>query len=369
MQPAQKQPLSTENIVRQLQKLGGTSFNAGGIEVNSDEDIFYPIGGINDLRRSAAEALERKIIEDNGFPFEREAVNKECHVHDGQEAALEEKTDCFCAVSVRTLEQLGAAVKFVFYKRLYIDADIFVSNPQSVSNLCIALRSAGKSVEREFFISLPYVIRRKDEAFLARLKELMEEYSELFSGIQVRGLDGLGYLLENKYEGVIYADAGLYIWNKRALSELKPYIDGFCIPYELKLSEQRSICAELEREKVIYGRLPMMITANCVINTVFNCMKGQNKTAFLTDRYGKVFPVVSECTHCMNIIYNSVPVSLHTKPDRLYDRTDFRIDFTVESASDTESILKYFMMLLKGDFFAVPPYQEYTTGHDRRGVE
>lgn len=374
VQTALKQPITSDNIIKQLQKLGETSFEAGQITVDSDEDVFYPVGKINELRRDAVAALEREIIEDQGFPFERKlsSLSWEGDSHDqlldipnmkGQPQSTGQESACI--LSVRTMEQLNAAAEYDFYQKIYIDSDLLIGSPQSVLSLGKTLKKKGKCLA----IALPQVIRLRDEAFLAKLEKLLKEHFDIFSGVQVKGLDGLGFLQKIAYQGEVYGDAGLYIWNNRTLSELRPFLSGYCIPYELKRSEQRDLCKGLPREKVVYGRIPMMVTANCVVNTAFHCMKGQEKTAFLTDRYGKRFPVFVDCTHCMNVIYNSVPLSLHGQISKLYGWTSLRLDLTIENAEEAHKILKFFRTVIDGECPSHPPFQEYTTGHDKRGVE
>ncbi|MBQ2803646.1 MAG: U32 family peptidase, partial [Lachnospiraceae bacterium] len=88
--------------------------------------------------------------------------------------------------------------------------------------------------------------------------------------------------------------------------------------------------------------------------------------------YHKHFQVALNCTHCMNIIYNTVPLSLHNEWGKWKELTNMRLDFTIEDASQTREILSYFGTLLLTDSstkVAPPPYQEYTTGHEKRGVE
>lgn len=116
----------------------------------------------------------------------------------------------------------------------------------------------------------------------------------------------------------------------------------------------------------------MMITANCVANTTSGCMKKSGEHyAELTDRYHKSFPVELNCTHCMNIVYNSVPLSLHKELTKWKREVDFRLDFTIETAQDTGHVLDYFLKLSESDYAQMqnPPYKEYTTGHEKRGVE
>jgi len=199
-------------------------------------------------------------------------------------------------------------------------------------------------------------------------------------------MEGLGFL---EYKGyglgdneAVYTDAGFYIWNSQSLESLivqsdadtkfSAKISGFCLPYELKASEQRQLLKKISAakgitiEKVVYGRIPLMITANCVVNTTSGCDRNSaNKVCYLTDRYNKQFPVMRNCIHCMNTIYNSLPLSLHQEYSKWAESVDFRVDFTIENEQETGRILQYFLSGARGQ----TPYAEYTTGHEKRGAE
>lgn len=73
----------------------------------------------------------------------------------------------------------------------------------------------------------------------------------------------------------------------------------------------------------------------------------------------------------MNIIYNSVPLSLHGELSKWKGYVDFRLDFTVETEAETRECLEYFTKLAEGGYGSIekPPYGDYTTGHEKRGVE
>ena len=83
----------------------------------------------------------------------------------------------------------------------------------------------------------------------------------------------------------------------------------------------------------------------------------------------KNFPVIIQCNYCMNIILNSVPLSLHNKECvKWYESVTKRISFTMEAYGEVEKILKFFSDIDNGKEVQ-PPYEEYTTGHEKRGVE
>ncbi|MDE6892721.1 MAG: U32 family peptidase, partial [Lachnospiraceae bacterium] len=124
---------------------------------------------------------------------------------------------------------------------------------------------------------------------------------------------------------------------------------------------------EIKASAVVYGRLPMMVTANCLKKTSGKCDKTP-VILTLNDRYDKQFPVYTDCRSCYNVIYNSVPLSLHgmfLQKDCLTD--NFRLDFTVEDKKKTGDTIRYFLDLLTK--YREPFYREYTTGHYKRGVE
>lgn len=378
-EPAVRQPVTEENIRKQLGKLGDTSFVIDDWNVVCDEDIFYPLGKLNELRRQAVSMLEDAIIDymTDGLHKSRSAAEQEHHVVYTQNYSPEMLNDGSASqdgfnLSVRTSGQLSAISDCLNAESpafsctaLYIDSDILVCDTEHTLNICRKLHETGIKI----YISLPYIIRLRDASFLEKLYCLLDVNRDIFYGIQVRSIDGMGYLQEKKYDGYVCADAGFYIWNRRAGALWQRYIKSFCMPYELKTSEQRDICGIMPCEKIIYGRIPMMLSAGCIAGTAFKCLDGKGGTAYLKDRYNKEFPVEINCRHCMNIIYNSVPLSLHSDAVKLTKGMTPRLDFTVENERETKAVISFFETVFSNGAGAVLPYSDYTTGHEKRGVE
>ena len=86
----------------------------------------------------------------------------------------------------------------------------------------------------------------------------------------------------------------------------------------------------------------------------------------MTDRYRAKFPVEICCDVCMNVIYNSVPLSLHNDLERCREENP-RLSFTVESGRETVRILAFFIGIIEGKT-GDRPYKDYTTGHEKKGV-
>lgn len=117
-------------------------------------------------------------------------------------------------------------------------------------------------------------------------------------------------------------------------------------------------------ELVVYGRIPLMITANCIDKTSGNCHKGSTLFSMLRDRKNALLPVLTCCKFCYNIIYNSVPVYLFDKLDRIRIQPEYYgIIFTTENAAEVADVFKCFNNRTK------PEDNTFTRGHFTRGVE
>jgi len=380
VQPAQKQPISEENILKQLNKLGDTSMRANSIEVFVSENAFYSLKQMNELRRDAVELLEQEILKNRGF-HQRIQNNLECLTEINRkmqvkqwdseisnEAVSSTMTEKGYVVSIRTLEQLNAFVTWMDLQqkvdsflaakvcRLYVDSDL-------ISESWDAFESAISKVisSCEIWIMFPYIIRHSDKNYMKQLYERIRGH-KFINGVLVRSMDGFGYV--KQYGDVACrADAGVYVWNREALAEVSELAQGFCLPYELKAFEQKCLLGKYPCEKIVYSRIPMMITANCVLRTVDKCNANSSEAVVLTDRYHKEFNVLRNCKHCYNIIYNSVPFSLYQECSKWRETVDLRIDFTFETKEEVREVLDAFV---KGMPLSI---KEYTTGHEKRGVE
>ena len=122
-------------------------------------------------------------------------------------------------------------------------------------------------------------------------------------------------------------------------------------------------------EMVVYGYLPMMVSAQCVQKNLNGCNHSYSLVR-LKDRMGKYFPVKSYCTSCYSVIYNSLPLGLVKEADEIRSMhpAAVRLNFTIETLEETKEIAAAFAgTYCKG--IAVPAEQEYTKGHFRRKVE
>lgn len=362
--PAQKQPLTMDKIEKQLLKCGNSSFAIEKHEIQAQENIFMPVSSLNNLRREALKALREKIIAYHGFCRNKEPLPYR-YFHglsaDKGEHARKipaERKEISFHVLISTKEQLAAAIERGV-SRIYIDRYLTGELDEEYLWEC-----KGKG-DFELFLVFPHIVRAKDRDRMEALYTAL--ISPLFSGALIRNPETLFFLTDKKTGKTLVTDANMYVWNRNAYRFLKQYVQECYLPVELNRHEWEDMTKWEEGFSVLaYGRLPLMISAGCLRKTAGNCVQ-QPGYSVLTDRYHKEFPVYSHCDYCYNVIYNSVPLSLHGMfADKMTVRI-CRLDFTVESGQETGRILDFFERLKEND--EEPFYSEYTTGHYKRGVE
>ncbi len=396
--PAKSRPLLESDIRRQIEKLGDTPFALQDLEVSLSGDCFVPVGRLNELRRRAAAALEEEILR----PYRRTLS-----VPAGEDGAGGPEEDCArksgapeggCArksgesgggsglrpagtggrplLSVLTEEeeQLLAALREPAVDRVYLSVDS--AAPERIPRLAEACRAAGK----ECFLALPR-IWRKGEAFD---REPFRKAAP--DGFLVRVLDEISFL-DGEWERPegggacrFVADASLYTFNREARRALA--LRGFSMdtaPLELNRRElgERGMDGS---EMIVYGRLPMMVSAQCVRKTVRACAAGDgaSKNAgkepagelFLSDGKRFSFPVKQYCRSCYNVIYNNAPLWLAEELPAIaaLGTRMVRLSFTMEGPEEVSGVIRAFAAALEGREYGGAPKLR-TRGHFRRGTE
>ena len=136
---------------------------------------------------------------------------------------------------------------------------------------------------------------------------------DILDGFLVKSLEELTFLKENgldaSYE--VRLNYNLYVFQKWAKQFFREQgYSRFTVPVELN-EEEISRLGVSDCDFIVYGRLPLMISAQCVRDNVFTCSGGKKTEGIsLIDRMGAEFPVRQNCDSCYNTIYNSAVFSL-----------------------------------------------------------
>ena len=354
-QEALSQPMSRERIEKQLRKTGNTEFEFSFLKVEIGEKVFLPMQSLNELRREALETLEKVICE----KYRRSGEVKDPE-EDTIELSMEEEVLSGWTASVRTAEQLEVILEEEAIGRIYVDCTMFprIWEKDSYVEWITKVHATGK----EIYLVMPYIFRERTR------KQYEAAYNRIFGagwdGILIANYESFAFLKEHGYTGRIMTDYNLYEFNQESRKFWKEKgVFEFTAPVELTERELQDLRVK-DGEVIVYGYLPMMISAGCIQKTTRGCLKKSGQTT-ITDRYRNPFVVKNECDYCYNILYNYVPLYLGDRMEEVYQIGPGRIRlmFTTERQQEVRQILSAYF---EGKEL---PEGTYTRGHWKRGIK
>lgn len=398
-QAAQKQPMTEEKVLKQLNKTGNTPFIFEDLSAELKGEMFLPVQALNELRRSGLEALESamlkpyrvgRVLEDGGDKAQPVMPDDMGAIQTAQPSAAAQPAQSSAAVqsaqpsaapasrhpavpftltvSVEEPCQLEPVLRQKDVSAVYLDADGFA--PSSWKDIADRCHAAGKTC----YLALPHIFRDHALKFFKDSQSLLENAG--FDGVLVRALEEIQWLEDNRISLPFITDASVYAWNSGTLEELASKNPlAVTMPWELNSREMGPVVlacskADIPGELVVYGHAPMMVSAQCITRTVKSCTHKRG-LLMLKDRTGAMLPVKNHCRFCYNTIYNPSPVSLLGSEDliRRMGLARIRLQFTVEDAQQTGKVLEAFSSsFLRGEM-KEPPFKDFTRGHFKRGVE
>ncbi len=310
-QEAINRPLTPEAAASQLGKLGGTLYRPGEITAEIDPGLMLPLSELNSLRRQVAESLDeirqKKLTVKKPFsPADylpeapKRAKNPTQWWASVEKIAQLEKANCD-----RVIIPLSLAKEYV--NAGYDPSKAILSPPRFTLNA------------------------EKVEAELTAARALGFTTAMATNSGYVRMLPRLGFETVGGF--------GLNITNSLSADEYA--LDGLkalTLSFELKAAQLNGIRASVPKGAVLYGRLPLMVMANCPIKAETGCKACSHS---LTDRTGTTFPVA--CRMHNGYDYNEL---LNSKilylPDKLsYFDVDFGVlMFTDETSEEVRAVLE-----------------------------
>ena len=167
-------------------------------------------------------------------------------------------------------------------------------------------------------------------------------------------------LIANDLGFELHAGYSFNLCNSPALDEVKKLGAKDCtVSFELKASQIEKLKKPIEIGFVAYGRLPLMLTANCPIRNDMGCKNCKGK---LFDRTGREFPVrCPKGRDCAEILNSDILYLADKLTD--FDNADYmELHFYEENAHRINEIIKAY----SGERSAKP--ENATNGLYYRGV-
>ena len=333
---ARNRAVTAEELRQRLSKTGGTVFTADSVEIELDEGLMVSASVINGLRR---EVLDELAARREDIPARRElpASPLPDAPETPQEMAFTVSVSRACQVTAELLAEKPAIV--------YVPAEELDG-----------LEPTGLHGETELCAVLPRVFRTADEQ---PLRAMLERHPEVTSV----AIGNLGHLpIVRGLDRTLRGDFGLNVYNSRAVKFWRDKgLSSVTVSFELRWQQVRDLAKYADCEGIVYGRLPLMITENCVTKNNVGCAHGAGSV--LTDRTGAQFPV--QCAYgCRCEIENGKVLVLADKPEVFRCGLRYgRLRFTTESPEACAAILRAHKA---GD---VTAGEDATRGLFYRGVE
>jgi len=334
-----------QEVQEHISKTGGTVFYPDQIEINLDDGLRIPIAAVKALRRQCLEGLAAVRRQ----PPRRRKGEWQPGLrrlpHNGKQEYI---------FSFLKWEQLTPA--------LLRQNPAFLYFP--LHELCAHLEQAKLLGEKglRFAAVLPRIIADREwPDVLAKLKQLKQ------AGINTLVCTNIGQpVLLQPLKFDLRGDFGLNIMNSQSIKELKALGLSSCtLSFEMNFAQIRDISQSLPCEVIAYGRLPLMITENCIIKKRGKTCSCQGSQATLIDKTGRSFPLMRE-EGCRTTLYNSEKLYLADKQRDLQSLgvQYLRLCFTTENPRECEAAAEAY---LSGSGAAMP--DRMTRGLYYRGVQ
>ena len=329
--PAFHRELTVPALQTQLHKTGGTPFYCAGVKGFVEPGLSLSVPKFAQLRRELlSEILEqRKALPPPRIEGDFVPVG---HFpgHDGSP---------FLTVSVTKRSQLSKEMEELRPHIIYIPIAEFDDESP-------ALRGFLENDDVTVAVTLPRIMhdseRRQVSYALARAKEL---------GVTDALVGNLGQVHFARTHGIknLRGDFSLNVYSAQTLLALSNL--GFksaVLPFDMRLTDIRSLPKPVDTELIVYGRLPLMITETCIIKTSTGVCACDNFSG-LKGRLGASFPVVQDFGH-RNLLLSPKKLFMADRQNHISALGLWaqRLSFTTENAPECVAVMKRYLGL--GDY-------------------
>ena len=341
---ARTKEVTAPEVESQLAKTGGTVYTCRSVKALVEPGLSVPLSALNGLRRKVLDELSAQRM---ALPPRRSAPYRE-----GAKFSNHRPRPAV-NLCLRTAAQLTGELVRLKPNLIYLPVHELAARPD-LAGLCakwgvpLAAALPRVSLDRE----LPELARQLGTARRLGVTEaLVQNLGQL--GL----VDSLGFAPRGGF--------GIPICNTQAEKECKRLgLRSVTASFELRLSQIRDLSKALDTEMIAYGRLPLMITENCIVkNRAGRCTCSD--TNVLTDRKGVQFPVIP-APGCRSEILNGSKLFLADK-EKDYESLGLWavcLLFTTENPFECVSVTERYM---KGGIYE--PGGLHTRGLYYRDVE
>lgn len=312
--------LTREVLIARLTKTGGTPYRCVEAAVEIAPGLSLSASAINGLRRDVLNQLTalraRRDVPALGRP---ERIPNYRTPQDPPAYNIQ----------VTTKEQITGRLLKMQPNLLYVPLHLLTEDGAFTRDLVGKVRVC------------PVLPRVVHDGELSRLKEQLRSLRAL--GIREALVGNLGLLLPVRECGMHpRGDFGLNIYNSAALQSVREMeLRSQCLSFEMTLPQIRDAQKGLPCEILAYGRLPLMITENCLIRGRTGQCTCHLAPTKLVDKTGSEFPVIREGSTCRSVLLNGKKLYWLDRQEDLarLGLWAVRLYFTTENPQEVDRVL------------------------------
>ena len=317
---ARRQALTQEELTARLEKCGGTPFVCDGVECSIEDGLTLSASAINGMRRDALNQLMALRARRSQPELHRPVKDK---IQPGYRGAPR------MTVQVTSKEQITGRLLKMRPELLYVPIHILALDPIFCHELNRKVPVAAV---------LPRIIHDSE---LDRLKDDIKTVRDM--GVREVLVGNVGLLLVAREMGMrIRGDFGLNLYNSGAVNLMKELeLRSAMLSFEMTLPQIRDVSKAVDCEIFAYGRLPLMVTENCVIRGRTGTCTCNLATGKLTDKTGADFHLIKDGDKCRTVVLNGKKLNWLDRQDDLakLGLWAVRLYFTTENAREVDQVL------------------------------
>ena len=312
--------LSREELENRLSKTGGTPYRCAEVRSEITPGYTLSAAAINALRRDALNLLTAQRARREVPRLSRPQRVK---IFSGSRTRPE------ITVQVTNREQVTGRLLKMNPAVLYVPIHLLTEDPAWCESLC--KRATVCAV-------LPRIAH---DGEIARLQADMKAVRAL--GVREALVGNLGLLIPVRECGLqARGDFGLNLYSSAAVNAARELeLKSACLSFEMTLPQMRDVSKAVPCEIFAYGRLPLMVTENCLSRGRTGKCTCHLQPTKLMDKTGAEFPVIRDGSTCRSVLLNGKKLNWLDRQDDLarLGLWAMRLYFTTENPKEVDQVL------------------------------
>ncbi len=329
-EPARRLPLSEDLFIARIVKTGGTPYRCIDAQATIAPDITLSAAAINGLRRDALDQLTALRARRDIPRVLRPRKSTHINGFRGRPGLT---------VQVTNADQITERLLRLEPAVLYVPLHILANDLRLCRELTRRVTVAA---------ALPRICH---DGELEKLRYNLRAVRD--HGVKAALVGNIGLMLPARELGFrIHGDFGLNIYNSGSVDVAKELeLDSVMLSFEMTLPQIRDVSKPVPCEILAYGRLPLMVTENCLIRGRSGECTCHLGTTRLKDKTGADFPIIKDGDSCRSVLLNGKKLYwLDRQEDlRKLGLWATRLYFTTENPNEVDQVLNSYLSPISFD--------------------